>query len=96
MTLTKIFLMILLFVTICASEQNAAHILHGLFSTGSETASVINYGAFNVDDKKFTLINSLKIDEVGNPVLNRFFTPFAYDPNTDVIYMSCPNKQNHT
>ena len=92
----KIFILIILFVTICEGQQNSSHLLHGLFESGNASSPFIHYGIFNVEAKQFTLISSLNIDDVGNPLHRRFFTPLAYDPNTDVIYMSAPNKQNQT
>ncbi len=50
-----------------------------------------------MDTVQFNIINSLSVNDVGNPQHGRYaVTPLTYDPNNDVIYMAAPNNQNKT
>jgi hypothetical protein len=93
----KIFLILFLLISICESQQDPSLLVHGLFSDNSENITLIYYGTYNVNNSQFTIINSLKVDDVGNPRHQRYdVTPIAYDPNTDVIYMSAIKNHNET
>ena len=91
----KIFVFLVFFVAICEGQQNSSHIVHGLFVSRNTSSPLIHYGTYAIDNKQFTLINSLHVDQVGD-ITRREFNPLTYDPNTDVVYIVGLSKQNHS
>ena len=89
----KRFLLPLLIISICSAQENASHILHGLFY--DDNLNFVRYGSMNLDTKQLKIINSLNIDEIGNPQKDKYgVIPLTYDPTNDIIYISAPNSEN--
>ncbi|CAF1251061.1 unnamed protein product [Adineta steineri] len=89
----KIYSLIYFSILIVISKQDSISPLHGLFYDLNQTN--IYYGSINVTDGQFNIVNTLNINDVGNPKLSKYpVLPLAYDPNNDVIYISAPNNEN--
>lgn len=63
----KLFLVIVLLISICYGQQNSSHVIRGLFTDGNDNTTTIYYGSFNVDTKQLNIISKLNINDVGNP-----------------------------
>ncbi|CAF1222702.1 unnamed protein product [Adineta steineri] len=89
----KIYSLIYFLILIVISKQDSISPLHGLFYDLNQTN--IYYGSINVTDGQFNIVNTLNINDVGNPKLSKYpVLPLTYDPNNDVIYISAPNNEN--
>ncbi|CAF4175455.1 unnamed protein product, partial [Adineta steineri] len=83
----KVYSLIYFLILIVISKQDSISPLHGLFYDLNQTN--IYYGSINVTDGQFNIVNTLNINDVGNPKLSKYpVLPLAYDPNNDVIYIS--------
>lgn len=89
----KRVLFILLVVSFCFAQENPSQILHGLFYDNN--LDFVRYGTFDFNTKQFNIINSLNIQDIGNPQKGKYgIIPLTYDPNNDVIYTAAPDREN--
>lgn len=94
----KLLLTFLLLTIVCIqrSEQDNQRTIHTLFGD-IYRADVFYYGYVNLDKAEYVILNTLNIDNVGNPRLRKYqILPLAYDPTNDIVYMSAMNNQNQT
>ena len=88
-----LLLLLVAFVTISRSEPSISQVLHGLFYDNVNDSSVY-YGALDLDASRLTIINTLSIDQIGNPNERKYTgLPMAYDPTHDLIFTAAANLQ---
>lgn len=90
------FIVIRVIILLCLTETiNSLHVLYGLFSGFDQTS--IYYGTFDLDTLQFNALNSLRINDVGNPNNIKYSTlPLTYDPNDGIIIIAAPADENTT
>ncbi|CAF2585696.1 unnamed protein product [Rotaria sp. Silwood2] len=83
-------------ISICESKQEDQHIIHALFADINKN-DIVYYGLVDLDKSEYNIINTLKVDDVGNPRKSKYqILPSAYDPSNDIVFMSAINDQNKT
>ncbi|CAF4956338.1 unnamed protein product, partial [Rotaria socialis] len=90
---TIIFLLI---ISVHRSEQQGQNAIHTLFGDRDKT-DVVYYGYVDLDKSEYTILNTLNVDDVGNPRQRKYqILPLTYDPTNDIAFMAAPNNQNQT
>lgn len=91
----KIFLLIL-FICLCRTNAIDEHFLHGIFYEVNDQTHLY-YGSIDLDVSQIQILNSLKIDDVGNPKNRKYSVlPLTYNPRDELIYMAAPSTDNQT
>ncbi|CAF1322141.1 unnamed protein product [Rotaria sordida] len=81
-------------ILICKSKQEDQHIIHTLFAERDKN-DIFYYGFVDIDKYEYNIINTLKVDDVGDPHKRKYpILPSAYDPSNDIVFMSAINNQN--
>ena len=87
-------LVVLLFISVGRADQSSSHVLHGLFYKPADDANVY-YGSLDLDDSQLTVINTLSVDQIGNPKNRKYsILPLAFDPVNDLLFIAAPNAEN--
>ncbi|UJR20029.1 hypothetical protein I4U23_023163 [Adineta vaga] len=89
----KRFFLPFMFISICIARQDPSRIIHGIFYNSDQTH--VYYGSVDLNTAQFNILNSLNINDVGNPKDSKYpVSPLTYDPNNDIVYMSAQNTEN--
>ncbi|CAF1368639.1 unnamed protein product [Rotaria sp. Silwood1] len=81
-------------ISICKSKQEDQHVIHALFGDRTQN-DIVYYGFVDLDKSEYNIINTLKVNDVGNPRKRKYqILPSAYDPSNDIVFMSAINDQN--